>query len=493
MSQQTQSEASKDTGSDRTLPDPVKASEADAADHGLTSSTSSTASPPASPSRPQSNPALAPLRALFPSTSDDILEAVLDAHAGDLQAATESLLDLNNPDFKSDPTQQEELEQIDLDAELARQLAEEDERQYRRERAGPREPTQQPSQPVPVTYQAYVPKNRRRATVDNAQQGHGSWQPPSTSQANEGQQRQQQQQADDRDELDMLAENFSKFAEQGKKSFGSFMSKVKEQVGKLDDMIQQSASPSTFADRPPQPPPKPSTSNFGSARTGAQWTAPEPLPRPADAPPRTTSLIRPRDTLSRQDTNDSFTIGDDTDHSPNPSPGAGVARQPSPPGESIDSYFKDFDRKGPRDDIPIKINRNETSSLSASSASLPAASATAAAGSSEAGAKTEDPKSDETQSQTGGSTPAATVAPAAKDPRKDFSKIGLLPRRSVSLLDDDKLHRSSPSSSNDRIKSPLAHPSEKKVEDDDDDDKRRGNESDDSDELEYVKNPFDEE
>ena len=67
------------------------------------------AAPTASPSRPKSNPALAPLRALFPSTSDDILEAVLDAHAGDLQAATESLLDLNNPDFKSDPTQQEEV------------------------------------------------------------------------------------------------------------------------------------------------------------------------------------------------------------------------------------------------------------------------------------------------------------------------------------------------------------------------------------------------
>lgn len=33
----------------------------------------------------------------------------------------------------------------------------------------------------------------------------------------------------------------SKLAEQGKKSFGSFMSRMKEQVGKLDDMIQQSA------------------------------------------------------------------------------------------------------------------------------------------------------------------------------------------------------------------------------------------------------------
>jgi len=69
------------------------------------------------------------------------------------------------------------------------------------------------------------------------------------------------------------------------------------------------------------------------------------------------------------------------------------------------------------------------------------------------------------------------------------AKIGLLPRRSVSLLDDDKLHRSPTSS--ERIKSPLQHPTErapvkqqqKKVENSDDDD---------SDELEYQKNPFDE-
>lgn len=71
------------------------------------SSLTSSASPPQSPTPANSN--LAPLRALFPSTSDDILEAVLETHGGDLQASTESLLDLNNPDFKSEPVQQEEV------------------------------------------------------------------------------------------------------------------------------------------------------------------------------------------------------------------------------------------------------------------------------------------------------------------------------------------------------------------------------------------------
>ncbi|GAA5947213.1 hypothetical protein JCM3765_001577 [Sporobolomyces pararoseus] len=436
-------------------------------------------SPPLSP--PTANSQLAPLRALFPSTSDDILEAVLEAHGGDLQASTESLLDLNNPEFKTDPAQREEFEQIDLDAELARQLAEEDELQYRREQEERRRSgqqthqQQQPSEPIPVSYQAYVPKRKRQA-ADAAQQGHGSWAPPSESVASgsRGQQRVAQHAEDERDELDVLAENFSKLAEQGKKSFGSFMSKMKEQVGKLDDMIQQSASPSTASDRPPQPPPKTNPSSFGSARTGAQWATPEPLPRPANAPPRTSSLISPRDTLTRQDTNDSFTIGDDTDHSPNPSPVATTgSRQSNPPGESIDSYFKDFDSKGPPEP-PIKINRNESSTAEATST---------------------EPKPSEaasSDSKPAGESTKATLAPPPKDPRKDFSKIGLLPRRSVSLLDDDKLHRSSSANKDERIKSPLAHPAEKKK-DDEADEGKGGNESDDSDELEYVKNPFDDE
>ncbi|GAA5941054.1 uncharacterized protein JCM15063_000634 [Sporobolomyces koalae] len=426
---------------------------------------SSSSSPPLSPDATHAN--LAPLRALFPSTSDDILDAVLEAHSGNLQAATETLLDMNNPEFKDDHVQHGELEQVDLDAELARQLAEEDQLQYRQQRAQRQQsqPNQQShqQQAVPLTYQAYVPK-RKRATTDGSRDGHGTWAPP-TAGTSQTQQRGPAREEDERDELDVLAENFSKLAEQGKKSFGSFMSKMKEQVGRIDDLIQQSASPSS-ADRPPQPPPKPASSaNFGSPRTGAQWTAPEPLPRPANAPPRTSSLITPRDTLHRQDTNDSFTIGDDNDPSPNPSP---QPRQPHTPAESIDSYFKDFDNKTAAD-APITINRNDTPASETKPAS-PGASADA---------------EERHVSEAADSTPSPTIVPAPKDPRKDFSKIGLLPRRSVSLLDDDKLHRSSSSAGNERVKSPLAHPSEKKPD--------AGNESDDSDELEYVKNPFDEE
>ena len=70
---------------------------------------SSTSSPVLSPLSPTENDKLAPLRALFPSTSDDILDAVLEAHSGDVNSSVEALLDMNNPEFKTDTAQQEEV------------------------------------------------------------------------------------------------------------------------------------------------------------------------------------------------------------------------------------------------------------------------------------------------------------------------------------------------------------------------------------------------
>jgi len=73
------------------------------------STSSSSSSPILSPLSPTPNDKLAPLRALFPSTSDDILDAVLEAHSGDVNSSVEALLDMNNPEFKTDTAQQEEV------------------------------------------------------------------------------------------------------------------------------------------------------------------------------------------------------------------------------------------------------------------------------------------------------------------------------------------------------------------------------------------------
>jgi len=278
------------------------------------------------------------------------------------------------------------------------------------------------------------------------------------------------------------------------------------------------SSPSTSEQRP-QVPPKASTAYSGSARTGAQWTAPEPLPRPSNAPPRTSSnTLSPRAPLVRHDTNDSFTstlfyssilsfrladgkiavctVGDDTDHSPNPSPTNTRGGGAHTPAESIDSYFKDFDSQPPPEP-PIKINRNDSQP-----ALSPPVTTSSEVKKEESGVKVEEEKKE------GLMVPGVATS---KDPRKDFctflnsilydlrpstdrreadivrtAKIGLLPRRSVSLLDDDKLHRSP--TSTERIKSPLQHPTERKQKKEE----QVENSDEENSDLEYTKSPFDE-
>ncbi|GAA6062255.1 hypothetical protein JCM10212_001769 [Sporobolomyces blumeae] len=408
---------------------------------------------PPSPA-PSSDPDLVALRALFPSTSDDILDAVLHAHSNNLQAATETLLDMNNPEFKSSTVAHGELEQVDLDAELARQLAEEDERQYRQRRRAERDHQlanpPPPPPPAPLTYQAYVPKRRRdQPQSPGSGQGsgaaapHGSWVPPSEQQRQAAPPRE-----DERDELDMLAENFSKLAEQGKKSFGSFMSRMKEQVGKIDEIIQQTASPSMSSpssEEPPRLPPK-SSSSYGSARTGAQWTAPEPLPRPRDAPPRTSSIDSGGGAAS------------DSVHPERSNVDAARVQRPDSDSPiAVKSYVEREESDGKPLPFPEPSNASESAGAKETKETSPAAD------------KTEE-----------------TTPTAPKDPRKDFSKIGLLPRRSVSLLDDDKLHRSSAA---EKARSPLGAPTtleRSKASD------RTGVDSESDDDLEYVRNPFDE-
>ncbi|GAA5953518.1 hypothetical protein JCM21900_006189 [Sporobolomyces salmonicolor] len=392
----------------------------------------------APPAAPAVSPQVAQLRALFPSTSDDILEAVLDAHGGDLGQASQTLLDMNDPEYKSSPSTDNDLSQLDLDAELARQLAREDElhaqpqtRQERRQ-ALPASTSTPREQRAPLSYQAYVPKSRR-VQQQQGGEGIGSWAPPAAQQ-----QRQRQESGeDDKDELDVLAENFSKLAEQGKKSFGSFMSKVKQQVGKLDEMIQQSASPSTSASSSDEPPALPPKSH--SVRSGGTWSAPSPLPRPADAPSRSASPSFVPELLPRPSSSTSSRT-----------------QTPSPSRASV----------------------NLTSAPAAlTSSSTPSALAPTQV----------DIASKDLPSTSSSPAPPGRVA-APVDPRKDFSRIGLLPRRSVSLLDDDtKLPSTSSGSSREKVRSPLSAPGDKedKAGEDDGDDG-------DSDDLEYVRNPFDE-
>ncbi|KAM0792181.1 hypothetical protein ACM66B_004878 [Microbotryomycetes sp. NB124-2] len=50
------------------------------------------------------DPNVQQLKAIFPDQSDDVLEAVLAANGGDLERATDQLLQINDPDFTQDAT-----------------------------------------------------------------------------------------------------------------------------------------------------------------------------------------------------------------------------------------------------------------------------------------------------------------------------------------------------------------------------------------------------
>ncbi|BGO89598.1 hypothetical protein NBRC10512_001551 [Rhodotorula toruloides] len=241
------------------------------------------------------DPQVDQLRALFPQVEIEILEAVLAASGGSLDEATEQLLVMNDPEYKPDPV---ELSQLEADEEYARQLAREDEIAQMQQRANaPRRsssmPASQQQPPQPLAYQPYVPRSRRTAQPASPNPSMSSWQPPA-----EQSRQQQQQPVQERDELAELGEQFSKFAEQGKKTFGSFLTKVKEQVAKVDEAIVRSASPPQRDQPPPPPPPKldssaPSsssprdllrtTTNASTSSTASSSVVPELLPRPSSS------------------------------------------------------------------------------------------------------------------------------------------------------------------------------------------------------------------
>ncbi|GAA5885471.1 hypothetical protein JCM6882_009632 [Rhodosporidiobolus microsporus] len=246
------------------------------------------AAPPPDTAAP-TDPKVAQLRLLFDSVDVEIIEAVLHEKGGNVDAAMDALLALSDPDYK--PENPEELSQLEADEELARQLAREDELASARQRVhqpqaqGQRSsslPSQQ-AQQQPLTYQPYVPKSRR-TTGGGTGTGSGpsspsigSWQPPAAAAVEQPRQQGQYQQTGEpeRDELDQLTEQFSKFADQGKRLFGNFMTRAKEQVGKIDEAIQRSASPTSSSSQPPAPPPK------SASDSSSYWEVPSPLPRPS--------------------------------------------------------------------------------------------------------------------------------------------------------------------------------------------------------------------
>ncbi|KAJ7049656.1 hypothetical protein C8F01DRAFT_1378162 [Mycena amicta] len=147
------------------------------------------------------------LRAMFPDFDDSLLQSVLESVDGNTDLAIDSLLGMSDPDYQSErqqappPGPRAPQSQEELDAQLARSLAMEDER----EQAA-----------------AWPPQQHRQGR------------PEPTRRTSEG---------PEKDTMQEITEQFNKIAESGKRTIGTLFSKVKAKIQELD----QPAGPSNIA------------------------------------------------------------------------------------------------------------------------------------------------------------------------------------------------------------------------------------------------------
>ncbi|KAJ3556399.1 hypothetical protein NM688_g2047 [Phlebia brevispora] len=165
------------------------------------------------------DPAIAPLKSMFPDFDDAVLQSVLESVNGSHDAAVDVLLGMSDPTYVS--TQHQTTAptstvnpSLELDEQLARQLMLEDQRQ------------------------------------EQAQ--HGRWRPQgqmwprrnSTQQPGQpGQPDQQQQGGQSGERVQELKETFNQIAESGKRTFSSIVSKVKAKINEYEQSRQQGQQP----------------------------------------------------------------------------------------------------------------------------------------------------------------------------------------------------------------------------------------------------------
>ncbi|GAA5874942.1 hypothetical protein JCM3774_000455 [Rhodotorula dairenensis] len=381
------------------------------------------------------DPKVDQLHALFPDVDLEIVETVLAASGGSLDEATEQLLILSDPNYKPDPV---ELQQLEADEELARQLAQEDEaaaaEQQRRRTAARAQQATTPAYGTsagdaqglsrPLSYQPYVPKSRRNtgnpgmsALSPTISPSSTSWEPPAHPSRAQTQDRSAEDQT--RDELAEIGEQISKFAEQGKKTFSNLFSKVKEGVAKMDDAIVRSASPPAEYSAPPPLPRKDTYSPFPSPSLAA--AAGPSSAAPLAQPPRTTISVVP-ERLPRPD---SYTSTRSV--SPQPpiaprvaSPTFGSTDSKEHPGTASPSTLK------PVAKVPGFLPRQSFSLLDADK-SKPSSSTTGTVESEKGSASRQD---------------ASESAADGTRPRKESSGLLSAPNHRLEDSDDDELEYS---------------------------------------------------
>ncbi|WVQ86081.1 hypothetical protein IAT38_008249 [Cryptococcus sp. DSM 104549] len=178
------------------------------------------------PTQPHADPKVAELQAIFPTVDVSVIELVLETCGGSTDRAIEQLLGMTDPNFQPDELSgTREDSQVDLDAEFARSLALQDQEEERR-----RQEREQQSGGFgggvgsgQLPYQPRV----RRARPPAPQQAHQPdefYQPQGYGQ---GQGYGQRQEGENPPGMLAMEDRIERFAEAGKQTFNSFLSRAK--------------------------------------------------------------------------------------------------------------------------------------------------------------------------------------------------------------------------------------------------------------------------
>lgn len=169
---------------------------------------------------------------MFPDFDQQLLLSVLDSCGGDHDLAVDMLLEMANPDYKSTANQGGRKSQSELDEELARRLAAEEEF---------------------AAAAAWAPSERDQRRRPDAGSRSGSDSSTSTGRRSN--------RLPEADTFAQVQEQALKFAETGKKAFLSFAATVKKKIqefdnGPAEDPTYPSTEPGPHTSsyqRPPQP------------------------------------------------------------------------------------------------------------------------------------------------------------------------------------------------------------------------------------------------
>lgn len=434
-----------------------------------------------------SDPRIASLKGMFPDFDAAVILSVFESVDNDQDRALDILLGMNDPTYISSTVppstapQQLGPTQEDLDEQLARRLALEEEQAARAWSAdrqpGWRHPMSPSQDQQQAGYQTYQP--RRGSGRGWGSSSWGSWS------GAQGQTTQSQGQGGQRDTMAEFQEGFNKIAESGKKTFSTIVSRVKAKMQEFDQgsgfgsgstTSTAHATPghsnqvplgSAVQDYTYSPP-------YGAGRTtDPSWSAGQPrtntyayAPVPA-APSVPPAGSRP-DTHTRTPSPTAIQGYDISDHTDNTDP-FGPPVPPSFPQENaIVASGAKQDVGATRASVSIELPTREVPGAFPTTPHGPAPVSPLSQGPSSDSGLGPVPISGLVQSQS--SQVAAGPAPRSN---VDFTKLGLLPKRPVSLVRPQSPPTTTTtgagSGNNTRVQT--------KGENDDD-------------ELEYVENPF---